>query len=490
MSPRFNMAAYVLRHASTQPDKVALSVLGPHGCVDLHYGDLSAAIGGTATGLISRGLRPGDQVLMRLGNTPEFPIVYLACIMAGLIPVVTSAQLTAREITAICADLDPKLIVAAPDVALPDGNIPVIDLAMVADFHALPAAAPVMGDPNRPAYIIFTSGTAGKPRAVLHAHRAILARQMMWDGWEGLRRDDRLLHAGAFNWTYTLGTGLLDPWAIGATALIAAPATTDMPALMKRHRATIFAAAPGVYRQLLKSKIAPLPALRHGLSAGEKLPATIRAQWRAATGTEIHEAFGMSECSTFLSGSPARPAPDGTLGYPQDGRRVALIANGAPADAGVIAVHRDDPGLMLGYVNHAEETAAKFSGDWFLTGDLGRSDPGGAIIYEGRSDDMLNAGGFRVSPIEVEDALRPHPAIDDIAVTEVRIKADTTVIAAFYLSADVIEDDALAAYAATRLARYKTPRLFVRVKALPRGANNKLLRPVLRQNWEAAHGQT
>ncbi len=398
--------------------------------------------------------------------------------------------MTAREITAICADLDPKLIVAAPDVALPDGNIPVIDLAMVADFHTLPAAAPVMGDPNRPAYIIFTSGTAGKPRAVLHAHRAILARQMMWDGWEGLRPDDRLLHAGAFNWTYTLGTGLLDPWAIGATALIAAPATTDMPALMKRHRATIFAAAPGVYRQLLKSKIAPLPALRHGLSAGEKLPATIRAQWRAATGTEIHEAFGMSECSTFLSGSPARPAPDGTLGYPQDGRRVALIANGAPADAGVIAVHRDDPGLMLGYVNHAEETAAKFSGDWFLTGDLGRFDPGGAIIYEGRSDDMLNAGGFRVSPIEVEDALRPHPAIDDIAVTEVRIKADTTVIAAFYLSADVIEDDALAAYAATRLARYKTPRLFVRVKALPRGANNKLLRPVLRQNWEAAHGQT
>ncbi|QEE35557.1 acyl--CoA ligase [Octadecabacter sp. SW4] len=490
MSPRFNMAAYVLRHASTQPDKVALSVLGPHGCDDLRYGDLHAAVAGTATGLISRGLRPGDQVLMRLGNTPEFPIVYLACIMAGLIPVVTSAQLTAREITAICADLDPKLIVAAPDVALPDGNIPVIDLAMVADFHTLPAAAPVMGDPNRPAYIIFTSGTAGKPRAVLHAHRAILARQMMWDGWEGLRPDDRLLHAGAFNWTYTLGTGLLDPWAIGATALIAAPATTDMPALMKRHRATIFAAAPGVYRQLLKSKIAPLPALRHGLSAGEKLPATIRAQWRAATGTEIHEAFGMSECSTFLSGSPARPAPDGTLGYPQDGRRVALIANGAPADAGVIAVHRDDPGLMLGYVNHAEETAAKFSGDWFLTGDLGRFDPGGAIIYEGRSDDMLNAGGFRVSPIEVEDALRPHPAIDDIAVTEVRIKADTTVIAAFYLSADVIEDDALAAYAATRLARYKTPRLFVRVKALPRGANNKLLRPVLRQNWEAAHGQT
>ncbi|MEJ6479636.1 MAG: class I adenylate-forming enzyme family protein [Octadecabacter sp.] len=487
----FNMAAYVLRHAAMQPDKIALSVLAPDGSDDLTYGDLNAAIGGTATGLRNSGLQAGDQVLMRLGNTPEFPIVYLACIMAGLIPVVTSAQLTAREITAMCADLDPKLIVAAPDVALPERDIPVIDHVTITAFHNQPATAPVMGDPNRAAYIIFTSGTAGKPRAVLHAHRAVWARQMMWDGWEGLHASDRLLHAGAFNWTYTLGTGLLDPWAVGATALIAAPDTpaTTLPLLLKRSGATIFAAAPGVYRQILTSKIAQLPALRHGLSAGEKLPPTIRAQWLAATDTQIHEAFGMSECSTFLSGSPTHPAPDGTLGYPQSGRRVALIADGAPADTGVIAVHRDDPGLMLGYVNHADETAAKFSGEWFLTGDMGRSDPSGAILYDGRVDDMMNTGGFRVSPVEVEEALRPHPDIVDIAVTEVTIKADASVIAAFYLSDDVIEGDALAAYASARLARYKTPRLFVRVKALPRGANNKLLRRELRRIWEAAHGQ-
>ena len=84
----------------------------------------------------------------------------------------------------------------------------------------LPPADFDMGDPDRLAYIIYTSGTSGVPRGVCHAHRAIWARQMMMQGWYGLRPEDRLLHAGAFNWTYTLGTGLMDPWTMGATALI------------------------------------------------------------------------------------------------------------------------------------------------------------------------------------------------------------------------------------------------------------------------------
>jgi acyl-coenzyme A synthetase/AMP-(fatty) acid ligase len=154
-----------------------------------------------------------------------------------------------------------------------------------------------MGDANRLGYIIFTSGTSGRPQAVAHAHRAILGRAMMMQGWYGLQADDRLLHAGAFNWTYTLGTGLMDPWTLGATALIPAPGTAaqDLPALLARARATIFAAAPGVYRQLLRAALPPLPDLRHGLSAGEALPETTRDAWHAATGKPIFEAFGMSE---------------------------------------------------------------------------------------------------------------------------------------------------------------------------------------------------
>jgi len=485
----FNLADYVLAAGRATPDKVALAVVSPQRAEAMTYAELRQAVLGTATGLRDLGLTAGDRVLMRLGNTPDFPVTYLACIAAGLIPVPTSSQLTAPEATAIAAETAPKLVVAAPDVALPDHVAPVLPLDALRGFRTLPMAPPVMGDPERPAYIIYTSGTGGQPRAVVHAHRAIWARRMMWDGWYDLRAEDRLLHAGAFNWTYTLGTGLMDPWAIGATALIPAAGTApaEIPACLAAHNATIFAAAPGVYRQMLRAEMPPLPRLRHGLSAGEKLPPSTLRDWLAATGTPIHEAYGMSECSTFISGSPARPAPDGALGFVQDGRRVTLIGGG---ETGVIAVHRSDPGMMLGYLDQPEETAARFDGDWFLTGDVGRRDDSGAIHYQGRADDMMNAGGYRVSPIEVEAALTAHADVTEAAACEVTVREGVRIIAAFYTAPQAVDEIALGAFLSTRLARYKCPRLFVRVDTLPRGANNKLLRRVLRQDWETAHGQT
>lgn len=490
----FNMAAAVLAHAAGQPEKIALAILGTARAERWSYGRIEAAVRGTATGLLARGLGPGDRVLLRLGNTPDFPIAYLGAIAAGLIPIPTSAQLTVPEATRIAAETAPDLVIAGDGVPLPDHPAPVIDSAALRGFYGLPPADYVMGDPERPAYIIYTSGTGGRPRAVVHAHRAVWARRMMWDGWYGLASMDRILHAGAFNWTYTLGTGLMDPWAIGATALIPAPGTeaAALPLLLRRHDATIFAAAPGVYRQLLRHEVTPMPALRHGLSAGEKLPEATRTAWEVTTGTPVHEAYGMSECSTFLSGSPARPAPPGSLGYAQPGRHVALVGPEGPVpqgEAGTIAVHRSDPGLMLGYLDQPEETAARFQGDWFLTGDVGRMAPDGSIAYEGRTDDMMNAGGYRVSPVEVEEALTLYPGVAEAAAVEVRVKADTSVIAAFYTGPGDVDEAALAEFLSARLARYKCPRLFVRAETLPRGANNKLLRRKLRQDWETEHGQ-
>jgi acyl-coenzyme A synthetase/AMP-(fatty) acid ligase len=491
----FNLAAHVLAAGAALPDKIALAVLGPTRAERWSYARLIAAVAGTATGLLDSGIAPGARVLLRLGNTADFPVAYLGAIWAGIVPIPTSALLTEAEITRIAAETDPAAILAGPGIALPDHPAPVIDEATLVRFHSLPPAPAALGDADRPAYIVYTSGTSGQPRAVVHAHRAIRARALMVDGWYGLTGEDRLLHAGAFNWTYTLGTGLMDPWTLGATALIPAPGTPSetLPLLLKRHDATIFAAAPGVYRQLLRHPVGPMPHLRHGLSAGEKLSETLRQRWRDATGTDIHEAYGMSECSTFLSGSPDRPAPPDTLGFPQAGRRVSLRSEtGADAGQGpgIIAVHRSDPGLMLNYLDQPEETAARFAGDWFLTGDIGRRTPEGAIAYEGRADDMMNAGGYRVSPVEVEEALARHPGITEVAAVELRVKADTTVIAAFWTGPQDIAEETLTAFAAQTLARYKCPRLFIRTDSLPRGANNKLLRKTLRQNWEASHGQT
>ena len=481
--------------AEAKDDKIALAILGLSGAERWSYARLRSAILGTGTGLLRAGLQPGDRVLMRLGNTVEFPVAYLGAIAVGLVPIPTSSQLTAHEVAGIIDTTGPRLILRADDIACPETDLPILDAADLGAMHDLPAADWHMGDPERLAYIIYTSGTSGIPRAVCHAHRAIWARRMMFDGWYGLREEDRLCHAGAFNWTFTLGTGLMDPWTMGATALIPAPEVepAHIPLLLKRHDATIFAAAPGVYRKILKqdTKLS-LPHLRHGLAAGEKLSETLRGHWEEATGTPIHEAYGMSECSTFISGSPDHPAAPGTLGRPQDGRRVAILGEDGPVRTGAegtIAVHKSDPGLMLGYLGAPEATAEKFAGDWFLTGDQGVMDTSGQIAYLGRADDMMNAGGFRVSPIEVEAALTPHPGIREAAVTDIEVKEDARVIMAFYTGPETLDPAELDAFARDRLAAYKAPRGYIHVDALPTGANGKLLRRALRPIYEARHGQ-
>jgi acyl-coenzyme A synthetase/AMP-(fatty) acid ligase len=483
----FNMAAHVLARGALTPDKIALSVLGGP---DMTYDALRAAVLGTAAGLVRRGAVAGDRVLMRLGNTVDFPLAYLGALAAGLVPVPTASALTLREVAPMIATLDPVLILHDPDVACPSDarTVTLEDLRAMRD---LPPAAFHMGDPERAGYIIYTSGTSGNPRAVVHAHRALSARQMMFAGWYGLSSNDRMLHAGAFNWTYTLGTGLMDPWTIGATALIPAAGTpaTDLPALIARHKATIFAAAPGVYRQLLNQPaLSAMPSLRHGLSAGEKLPPAVLARWEATTGTTVHEAYGMSECSTFISASPAYPSPANTLGRPQQGRRIALLGHHGPVplgDEGTIAVHRSDPGLMLGYLGEPAETAAKMRGEWFLTGDQGSMDDNFQITYLGRNDDMMNAGGFRVSPVEVESCLAKFEGITAVGAAEVTLKQDVTGIAAFYTAAAPLDEAALRRYAEANLARYKQPRVYIHLPVLPMGANGKLLRRALRQHFEA-----
>lgn len=485
----FNLAAHALLQAGAQPDKSALQILRPQGAERWSYGRLEAAVRGCGTGLLARGLQPGDRVLMRLGNTPAFPVLFLGAIAAGLVPVPTSSALTAPEATRLATRIAPALIVAEDGVALPDHPAPVIGAAEVLAMERLAPCAWEMGDPDRLAYVVFTSGTSGTPLPVAHAHRAIWARGMMYQGWEGLLSTDRLLHAGAFNWTFTLGTGLLDPWVNGATALIPGAGVTpaDLPLLMKRFDATILAAAPGVIRQMLRAPLPALPRLRHGLTAGESLSPALRIQWQAVTGTDLHEALGMSECSTYLSGSPARPAPAGTTGFPQPGRRIALLDDsGAEAEEGILAIHRSDPGLMIGYLDQPQDTAARYRGDWFVTGDHARRGADGAMTYLGRADNLMNAGGFRVSPSEVEAALAGHPQVAELAVTDILVKDGVHIIACGYVADADCADD-LSARAEASLARYKQPRLYRRLASLPRGANAKLNRRALRTALEAPH---
>ncbi len=474
----FNLADYVLAPARATPDKIALAILGPTRAERWSLARLAAAVEAASGGLLAAGLRPGQRLLLRMGNSADFPIAFLGAIRAGIIPVPTSAALTAPEVTALLTALPPDAILAEPGIAVPDITLPILERTAL---HGPPApAAPTHRDDL--AYIVFTSGSSGRPKAVAHAHRAVWARRMMWDGWYGLRADDRLMHTGAFNWTYTLGTGLLDPWAIGATALVPAPGTDPaaLPLLAKRHDATILAGSPGIFRKLLHAPMPPLPKLRHALSAGEALAPSLRNRWRETTGTDIHEALGMSECSTFLSGAPARPAPDGSIGFAQAGRRLAVLSqNGAErpdGEPGILAVHGSDPGLMLGYLDGTTPDLP-LTGEWFLTGDLVTRQPDGAFSYQGRRDDILTAGGFRIAPAEIEAAFDGAPGVTECAALTLHPTPETAILALAY--SGPAGEVALKQHATSRLARHKQPRAFLRLGALPRGANGKLDRRAL-----------
>jgi len=249
--------------------------------------------------------------------------------------------------------------------------------------------------------------------------------------------------------------------------------------MIRDHGVTLFAAAPGVFRQIVDAgQVPPMPALRHGLSAGEALPQRVARAWQEATGAPILTALGMSECSTYVS-----MRPDGTQApLPQRGRHIAILHEDgtiAPrGETGDLAVHRADQGLMLGYLQGGAPKLP-LRGDWFITGDLAQMDAQGAISHQGRADDLITAGGFRVAPLEIERALQSYAGITDCAAAPIQTKRDATIIAAFYEAASAIDETALHSYMSAKLARYKQPRAYIHLPQLPRRANGKLDRKAL-----------
>jgi acyl-coenzyme A synthetase/AMP-(fatty) acid ligase len=261
------------------------------------------------------------------------------------------------------------------------------------------------------------------------------------------------------------------------------------PRLIARFGATIFAAVPGVYRQMLRHGFVAedFASLRHGLVAGEALPPALAAAFSARTGKPLYEALGMSEISTYISTGPSVAYRAGSPGKPQPGRRVAILplASGdtplRQGESGLIAVHRSDPGLMLGYWRNPEAERQVFRGEWFVGGDVAHFDADGYVWLHGRADDLMNAGGYRVSPAEVEAVLCSAPGVADAAVAEREVREDVRVICAFVVPAPGarVEEAALKEHCAAHLAGYKHPKKYVFVEALPRTRNGKIARRLL-----------
>ena len=497
----FNMARYCLAAPAEQlPHKPALVVVAdpdPQSppLETWTFAQMEDAVLRVAAALEDRGLKPGDRILIRLDNTSAYPILYFGAIAAGLIAVATSSQLTAAEADFLMGDSAPRAVALAPH--LPRGNIPtdviVLEEAEVRGMtHHLRRGAYAATRAEDPAYLLYTSGTTARPKGVVHAHRVALGRSRTYQGWYGIRPDDVMLHAGAFNWTYTLGTGLIDPWGNGVTSTIYVGEKSPevWPAVIVKTGATLFAAVPGLFRQILKyAPPGPLNVgrLRHGLIAGEAPAQSLFGDWQARTGTEIYEALGMSEISTYVSTCPGMARKDGSPGRAQPGRRVAVlpVEGGTdplpPGEEGLLAVHRSDPGLMLGYWNRSDEEAEVYRGEWFLGGDLAIIDADGYIFHHGRANDVMKALGYRVSPLEVETVIAQHPDVGEVACAEISAREGVTLIGAFLVAkpGHTVDAASVMSFAKERLAQYKCPREIIVVDALPRTPNGKVKRSEL-----------
>lgn len=489
------------------------------------YRELAEASSRFAQLLRNLGVATGDRVLIRLPNSLAYPTAFLGAMKRGAIAVPTSTLLTAEEVVYLARDSAAAVLVTdkamwrglrdqlvglehlrfvlltGPGERLPAEDVEVRDLEgeLAAIVHCEPPHASRAQDP---AYLVYTSGTTGYPKGVLHAHRAMLGREPAAQYWfdfaggvSNTQGNDRIVHSGKFNWTYVLGSGLMDPLYRGKTVIVheGKNDAAGWIRLIAKHGATIFIGVPTLYRQIIQKTDctgADVPTLRHCMSAGEHLSDEMLGIWKTRFGVEIYEAVGMSEVSYYLSENKLRPIRPGSAGFPQPGHAVRLLdpetlREVAAGEEGMICLPADDPGLFLRYWNLPDETAKAFKAGWFLTGDYARFDADGYIWFLGRRDDIINSFGYRVSPHEIERVMKMHPAVADCAACGEKIgeelAADKVLVTAYVMlhPGSLVTADDLLSYGREHLAGYKAPKIVYLAADFPRTKNGKIIRTQL-----------
>lgn len=477
------------------------------------YSQLAKRTSQFAQLLRKRGVSPGDRVLIRLPNCLDYPTAFLGAMKAGCIAVPTSTLLTVDEVLYLAKDSGAKVLVMdhstweqlAPRIAeAPDARLVLlsgkgkhIEGLTVAAIDLKPAleaitawSAPHATHAGDPAYLVYTSGTTGYPKGVLHAHRALIGREPASEYWFNFDPNgvDRILHSGKFNWTYVLGSGLMDPLYRGKTVIVheGKNDANTWTRLIAKHRATIFIGVPTIYRQIIQktaSNKETVPSLRMCMSAGEHLSDDMLTAWRTRFGMDIYEAVGMSEFSYYLSQSIHRPIRAGSAGFPQPGHEIRLLDPEtlqavSQGEEGMIAIPEADPGLFLRYWNMADETAKYRHDGYFFTGDYAKVDEDGYLWFLGRKDDIIKSFGYRVSPYEVERVLKSHPAVADCACVGEQIEKDKLLVVAYVVvqPGAAVSAEQLHSFGQQHLAAYKAPKRIYLARDFPRTKNGKILR--------------
>ncbi len=534
---RFNISVVCATRWARDPDRIAIRVdRGDARGETLSYARLDAEANRLANALAAEGVRRGDRVALLLPQCPETAIAQMGIMRMGAIAMPLSMLFGADAIAYRLQDSETRTVIVDASVldTLREARVEASGVTRVivvgGDIGALGGRGEVhwhellgrASDRFRtvdtladdPALLIYTSGTTGPPKGALIPHRALIGNLpgfVASQDWFP-QPDDVFWSPADWAWTGGLMDALFPTLYFGRPIVASRSRFSPEAAfeLMERHAVTNAFLFPTALKMMMKA--VPAPRERHRLrlraimSGGESVGDAVFAWCREALGITVNEIFGQTEANYIIGGSAGRwPARPGAIGRPYPGHRIALLDDDGepvpPGEVGEIALNRydihgdPDPVLFLGYWNRPEATAAKFSGDWWRTGDLAMVDDDGYYWYRGRADDMFKSAGYRIGPSEVENCLIGHPAVVNAAVVPKPDPERGNLVKAYVVLAPGHEPgpalvEELQQHVRGRLAPYEYPKEISFIDELPMTTTGKVQRRVLRlREQEAAAGR-
>ncbi|MBX9990029.1 acyl-CoA synthetase [Phreatobacter oligotrophus] len=484
------------RRAELSPDAVAFETVGSG--ETLTFAAMDAAVGRAVGALADLGLVEGDRLAVLCHNDPAFFVLLFAAARARLVFVPLNWRLTPAELVPILDDCSPKLLIC--DAAHADlaeslsGRVAVLTFDR---FHArcavapVPDARPAAWDTERPWYLLYTSGTTGKPKAVIQTAGMALANAVNIQQATGMGAADVTLNFLPLFHTAGINLHALPLFIAGGRSLVIPKFDADtVMTLLTGQRISLFFGVPAVYQALSLHPAfakADLGAVRHWGCGGAPI-AELLLRAFLARGATVCNGMGMTETgpTVFLMDPREAAAKIGSVGRPQILAEVRLVdledRDVAPGEAGELLFR--GPGVTPGYWNNPDATARAFApGGWLRSGDIGRMDADGCYFVVDRIKDMFISGGENVYPAEVEAALHAHPAVLDVAVLGVpdaRWGEAGHALVVLRPGAEA-DPDSLRVHARERLAGYKVPRDITIVTDFPRTAAGKIQKHVLRE---------
>ncbi len=418
-----------------------------------------------------------------VGNRIEWVLTLLACWRMGAVALPCSTQLRRHDLEVRVAAANPKLCVGEEALLaeLPGGveTMTMDEVAAVLDEdrpQETPAAIEAM-DAEDPALIVFTSGTTGEPRGVVHAYRYLLGQRAQAEHWLGSRKDELVWCTTSTGWSKSARNVFLAPWLTGAAAVIHNGRFDPAERLDAAEAlgVNVLCQAPTEYRMLAKrTALRSLPRLRRMVSAGEPLEAETIAAFHEAMDIEPADGYGQTETghiSGNLAGLPVRP---GSMGKPLPGIETRIVEGELQLRA------PSSPTFFSRYLD-----GERFEGEWWPTGDLVHADEHGYLYFESRGDDIILSSGYRIGPFEVESALLSHPAVAEAAAVAAPDPERGAIVRAIVVLRDRQPSLELAQelreHCKRETAPYKAPRIVEFANELPKTTSGKVRRAELRR---------